>query len=142
MEEYIVDEALLLLNSLYTGLVIMAVYDILRLFRRIIRHKYIIINIEDFIFWILAGFVVFFSFYEQNDGALRWYIIVGVLGGAYIYKASFGRFLVKYASKYINKIINIILKKPLSKAIMGLRYLFRKVVVDNAKKLRKKEEVS
>lgn len=142
MEEYIVDEALLLLDSVYMGLVIMAVYDILRLFRRIVRHRNIFVSIEDFVFWVAAGFVVFSLIYSENDGSLRWFIVAGVLAGGLIYEKSFGRFLVKYTSKYVNKILNIVLKKPISKAIMCIRYLFRRGVVDNAKKLRKKEEIT
>lgn len=142
MEKFIVEEALLMLDSLYIGLVIMAAYDILRLFRRIVRHKNIFVGLEDFLFWVIAGFVVFSLVYSENDGTLRWFIVVGVLIGGIIYEKSFGRFLVKYTARYVNKLLNIVLKKPLAKAIMGIRYLFRRVVVNNAKKLRKKEKIS
>lgn len=142
MEKFIVEEALLMLDSLYIGLVIMAAYDILRLFRRIVRHKNIFVGLEDFLFWVIAGFVVFSLVYSENDGTLRWFIVVGVFLGGIIYEKSFGRFLVKYTARYVNKLLNIVLKKPLAKAIMGIRYLFRRVVVNNAKKLRKKEKIS
>ena len=132
----------MLLNSLYTGLVMMAAYDVLRLFRRIIRHKNVFVNIEDFLFWVMAGFFIFSIIYSENDGALRWFIIAATMSGAYIYEKSFGKFLVKYVSRYVNKILNIVLKKPLTKAIMCIRFIFRKVVVDNAKKLRKKEKIT
>lgn len=142
MEEFIVHEAILMLDSLYIGLVIMAGYDGLRLFRRIVRHKNIFVSIEDFIFWVIAGFVVFSLVYSENDGSLRWFIIAGVCLGAVIYEKSFGSFLVKYTAKYVNKILNIVLKKPFAKTIMCIRYLFRRVVVENVKKLRKKEKIS
>lgn len=142
MEEFIVHEALLMLDSLYIGFVIMAGYDVLRLLRRIVKHNNLFVNIEDFIFWVIAGFVVFSLVYSENDGSLRWFIIVGVCLGIIIYEKSFGSFLVKYTAKYVGKIINIVLKKPLAKAIMCIRYLFRRVVVDNVKKLRKKEKIS
>ena len=54
MDEYIAKEALLLINSLYTGLLVMAYYDILRLFRRLIKHNNFFVGAEDFIFFIIA----------------------------------------------------------------------------------------
>lgn len=140
MEEFIVKEAELFLNSMFTGLVIMALYDILRLFRRIVSHGNMLVGLEDFIFWNMAGIFIFALIYSENDGRIRWFIIVGICMGAWLYAKSFGSFLVKYTSKYINKLINIVLKKPINKVKMALRYFFGKVVVSNVKKLRKKEK--
>lgn len=140
MEQFIVEEARLFVDSLFTGLVIMALYDILRLLRRIVKHKNIVVSIEDFLYWNIAGIFIFALIYAENDGRIRWFIIVGICIGAWVYAKSFGIFLVKYTSKYINKILNIVLKKPLNKVKMALRYFFREVVVANAKKLWKKEK--
>lgn len=140
MEEFIIKEAGLFLDSLFTGLVIMVLYDILRLLRRIVRHNDIIVGIEDFLFWSLAGMGIFALIYSENDGRIRWFIIVGICIGTWVYAKSFGTFLVKYTAKLINRIINMVLKKPVNKVKMTLRYFFRKVVVANAKKLRKKEK--
>lgn len=140
MEEFIVKEAELFLDSMFTGLVIMALYDILRLLRRIVSHSNIIVGLEDFLFWNMAGIFIFALIYSENDGRIRWFIIVGICMGAWIYAKSFGSFLVKYTAKYINKLVNIVLKKPINKVKMALRYFFRKVVVSNAKKLWKKEK--
>lgn len=140
MEEFIVKEAELFLDSMFTGLVIMALYDILRLLRRIVSHSNIIVGLEDFLFWNMAGIFIFALIYSENDGRIRWFIIVGICMGAWIYAQSFGSFLVKYTAKYINKLVNIVLKKPINKVKMALRYFFRKVVVSNAKKLWKKEK--
>lgn len=140
MEEFIVREARLFLDSMFTGLVIMALYDLLRLFRRIVRHKNIFVGIEDFLFWNMAGIFIFALIYSENDGRIRWFIVVGICIGAWLYAKSFGMFLVKYTARYVNKLINIVLKKPMNKVKMALRYFFRKVVLSNAKKLWKKEK--
>ena len=121
-------------------IVIMALYDILRLFRRIVSHSNIIVGLEDFLFWNMAGIFIFALIYAENDGRIRWFIVVGICMGAWIYAKSFGSFLVKYTAKYINKLVNIVLKKPINKVKIALRYFFRKVVVSNAKKLWKKEK--
>ena len=140
MEDFIVKEASLFLDSLYTGLIIMALYDILRLLRRIIKHKNIFVGIEDLLYWNMAGIFIFSLIYSENDGRIRWFIIMGIFLGTLIYAKSFGRFLVKYTSKIINNILNIVLKKPLNKVKMAIRYVFRKVVVANGKKLWKKKK--
>ena len=135
-------QASLLLDSIFVGMVIMALYDGLRLFRRIIKHVSYIRDFEDLIFWIIGGFMVFSLVYSKNDGNIRWFIIAGVGVGMYLYYIAFGRFLVKYTARYINKIINIILKKPFRKAIMTVRLFFERVAEANAKKLREKEKES
>jgi spore cortex biosynthesis protein YabQ len=140
MEEFVKNQASTMLDSLYIGMVIMALYDICRLFRRIIPHKRLLRDLEDIIFFAIAGFMVFSLVYSRNSGSVRGYIIIGVLMGMYIYYRSFGQFLVKFLGKYINKIINNILKKPIRKAIMSIRLIFGRIVAVYAKKLCKKEE--
>ena len=107
MEVFIRNQASILLDALFIGMIIMAFYDVFRLFRRIIRHGRLIRDLEDLIFWIIAGFIVFSLVYSRNNGNIRWFIIVGVALGMYLYYVSFGRFVVKYTAKYINKLINI-----------------------------------
>lgn len=142
MEEFIVKEASLFLDSLFMGLLVMAAYDLLRLLRRIMPHKNIFVSMEDFIFWNLAGLFIFGLIYSENDGTIRWFIIVGIIVGAWIYIRSFGTFLVKFVAKYINIILKYILKKPLNEVRMMLRSIFRKVKLLYGKKLRKKEKES
>lgn len=155
MEEFIVKEAQLFLDSLYLGLVIMALYDILRLFRAVVRHKNIFVGIEDFLFWNMAGIFIFSLIYAENDGRIRWFIIAGICIGALVYAKSFGSFMVKYTSKFINRILNIVLKKPLRQVKMSIGHILkihkrdgeerdtqqvRKVVDTNGKELWKKKK--
>ena len=142
MLEFVKNQASLLLDSVFVGMIITAIYDVFRLFRRIIKHARVVRDMEDLIFWIVSGFIIFSLVYSRNDGNIRWFIIAGVSLGMYIYYIAFGRFLVKYTAKYINKLVNIILKKPFIKAIMGVRLFFERVVIANAKKLCKKEKES
>ena len=155
MEEFIVEEASLFLDSLFAGLLLMAFYDILRLLRRVIRHKNILVDIEDFLFWSMAGIFIFALIYSENDGRIRWFIILGIIIGAIVYAKSFGSFLVKYTARYINKFLNMVLKKPINKVKMTIRNIFsrlkasilkishtRKDVEGDGKKLRKKEKIT
>lgn len=142
MDEVIRNQASVLLDSVFIGMVIMALYDVLRLFRRVFRHKRFLRDFEDFIFWIIGGFIVFSLVYSRSDGNIRWFIMAGVALGGYIYYISFGRFLVKYIAKYVNKFINIVLKKPYRKSIMSIKLLFERIAKANGKKLREKEKNS
>ncbi len=142
MDAFIKNQASILLDALFIGMVVMAFYDVFRLFRRIVRHSRFIRDLEDLGFWISSGFIVFSLVYSRNDGNIRWFIIAGVSLGMYIYYVSFGRFVVKYAAKYINKLLNIVLKKPFRRAIMTVRQISERVLRANAKKLRKKEKES
>ena len=142
MLEFVKNQASLLLDSVFVGMIITAIYDVFRLFRRIVKHARVVRDMEDLIFWIVSGFIIFSLVYSRNDGNIRWFIIAGVSLGMYIYYIAFGRFLVKYTAKYINKLVNIILKKPFIKAIMSVRLFFERVVIANAKKLCKKEKES
>ena len=142
MVEFVGNQASLLLDSIFVGMVIMALYDVLRLFRRIVKHASVFRDMEDLIFWIISGFIIFSLVYSRNYGSVRWFIVVGVSLGMYIYYIAFGKFLVKYTAKYINKLLNIVLKKPFRKAIMTVRLIFERIVIANAKKLCKKEKES
>ncbi|MCI8660895.1 MAG: spore cortex biosynthesis protein YabQ [Lachnospiraceae bacterium] len=72
-------EARLLMMGAATGAGLMALYDFLRAFRAVVRHGWLWVGIEDLIYWIFAGFVVFYLLYRENDGALRLYVIGTVL---------------------------------------------------------------
>lgn len=96
-------EAWLLLLSLMTGAWLMLVYDLLRVLRLMIKHSSVVRGLEDFLFWIYAGVITFILLYEQNDGGLRLYVIVGVFLGMLLYDKIVSRFLfaaLKKAGKW------------------------------------------
>ena len=63
-----------------------------------VKHSSFVRGIEDFLFWIL-GIVTFMLLYEQNDGGLRLYAIVGVLVGMVLYDRIVSRFLFAVLKK-------------------------------------------
>lgn len=78
-------EARLLVISLLTGAGLMALYDVLRMFRLLVRHGWLWTGAEDFCYWVFSGFAVFYLLYRENDGALRLYIIGTVLLAMVVY---------------------------------------------------------
>lgn len=100
MSESIRYELQLVMMSVTTGFVLMAVYDCLRIFRLMIKHNMIWTGIEDVIYWMYATVVTFSLLYQQSDGMIRSYIIVSVLFGM----ISFNRFISKQLLKLLIKI--------------------------------------
>lgn len=92
-------EVQLLFGSLSLGICLMMIYDGLRLFRRLIRHKNFWTGVEDGLYWTLSSIVTFLLLFEQNDGVLRAYAIAGVLSGMMLYNIS------------VSKILHLLLKK-------------------------------
>lgn len=113
MDELILEEVNLFLEAAWFGMHIAVAYDILRILRRLVRHRNWIVTVEDYLFWIVTGVMIFAMIFQWNDGIVRGYVLVTMFIGAYLYHASVSEFLVKYISKILNFILTIVLKKPL-----------------------------
>ena len=113
MDERILEEINMFLEAAWSGMLIAVAYDVLRILRRIVKHRDWLVTIEDYLFWIVTGILVFAMIFQWNDGIVRGYVIVTLFFGAYLYHAAFGEFLVRYISKILNFILTIVLKKPL-----------------------------
>lgn len=68
-------EVRLLLLGMAAGAGLMALYDLLRLFRALVPHGWLWVGLEDLSYWLFAGLAVFYLLYRENDGALRLYVI-------------------------------------------------------------------
>lgn len=100
MSVHIVYEVKLLLYSFITGAGLMMTYDLLRISRIFIPHSYVIIGIEDMIYWVYAALVTFSLLYEQNDGGLRGYVISGIFLGMFLYDRLVSRFFLKFLKNF------------------------------------------
>ena len=69
-------------SACLTGILMCLTYFAIRVFRRIFPHGIVWISIEDFIFWIICGLYLFGEMYRTCQGNIRWYFVLGVLGGA------------------------------------------------------------
>lgn len=92
-------EAHLLAASMASGAGLMIVYDGLRVFRALVRHGWLWVGIEDFLYWIFAGFAVFYLLYRENDGALRFCMIGSVL----LSMAAYDRLCSSFFRKVLKK---------------------------------------
>lgn len=116
------NENVFLLYALLMGIFITFVYDILRIFRRVVPHGNLLISLEDIGFWIYCAAKVFMLMYHESNGTLRWFAVLGALVGMLAYKKLVSPFFVKYTSLVLKKLFGILEKfgkfvcKPLSAA--------------------------
>lgn len=104
------------------GIILAFVYDFIRIVRRIIPHGMVWIAVEDIIFWASCGVVTFVVSFWENDGNLRWYTIVGVIVGAYLYHNTISGIWVKTITAILKFPVNLI-KKALKKLKASYRIL-------------------
>lgn len=126
MGDFINQEISMFLEAAYYGMLMGISYDVLRIFRRVVSHKNVIVYIEDYLFWVVWGIVLFALIFNYNDGNIRGYVFVAVLMGGILYLRSFSPFLVKYVSLILGNILTFILKKPLKAVKMFVTKLTRK----------------
>lgn len=103
MSAYVTRELILLACSIWQGAVLGFWYDLIKTARKLIRHSYAAVSAEDLCYWIAAALYLFVRIYGENSGILRGYLFGGILGGAALYHASFGRFLSELLAKGIKK---------------------------------------
>jgi hypothetical protein len=108
MSQNIINEAYFFGCCVLTGITVIFMYDVLRIFRRIIIHGVIAIGIEDLIYWVGSSFFVFHIIYIRNDGVLRGFAILAIVLGMLMYNLTISNLLVKYISMILNKIIKIV----------------------------------
>lgn len=92
-----------LLHALYMGIFITFVYDLLRIFRRVVPHRGFFVSAEDLLFWVYCGEEVFLLMYHESDGTLRWFAVLGALAGMFLYRKLVSPSFVKYASLALNR---------------------------------------
>lgn len=139
----IIKEADVLFISLITGMMLLLVYDQIRIFRRLIPHGTLWVGIEDMLFWIASALVLFAMLYRENSGYIRGFAIGGVLLGMLIYNVLLSRLVVK-ASVFVLKKILFLISRPFAwtarlfcKPIGFVRKTGKKVVRFMKKQLKK-----
>ena len=107
----IMTEVHILWRFLILGVIITATYDVIRIMRAIFPRRRIIISIEDLLFWCMSSIIVFQLLYQENNGIVRWFAIMGSVIGMILFEKVIGTYLVKVLSKAGRKSKKIIKKK-------------------------------
>lgn len=114
-----------LLHALMMGIFITFVYDVIRIFRRVIPHNSFFVSLEDLGFWIYCGGSVFLLMYHESNGELRWFAVFGAIVGMLLYRKIFSPLFVKYVSLILSKALAV-LGKILGWLLRPLKSLLHK----------------
>lgn len=69
------------IHAALSGVIVIAVYMCIRVIRRLIRHNWLAVTIEDMLFWLATAVFLFVQLYQTSDGSIRWFFVLGVVGG-------------------------------------------------------------
>lgn len=81
----IFKEADFFVVSMFSGCLMVFVYDVLRVLRRLLSHGTVLIAIEDILYWIFCAFFIFAMLYQKNEGLIRGFAIGAILLGMLLY---------------------------------------------------------
>lgn len=150
MNEDIHAELSLLLHSLTLGMLIMILYDFFRIFRKLIKHSVWATAFEDLLYWLVSGVCIFIMLYKENDGNLRWFVVVGIFAGMLIYNGTISRVItdrvakgIQLLFKWLGKILSVLVKPvkcvlhKVKKAANFLEKRGEKICVFQKKQLKK-----
>lgn len=122
MNKYIFTEAEFFLSSFLLGFVLMCIYDAIRVIRKLIIHGKLLVILEDLIYWIAAGIVVFMLIFDRNSGVLRFYEGISLSLGMFLYINFIGDRIVDFTENVaegVRRKLRGILQKFMKKCKIG-----------------------
>ena len=104
VSDSILREIMVFLSSMALGAALMILYDIIRIFRRILPRGIVWVSVEDILYWLFFGTSVFILLYRENDGAIRGFIVGGIALGLSLYYLLLGRRMMRRIGRSIRSI--------------------------------------
>lgn len=101
---WILDQGQLFLTGVLAGVLVWFLYDLLRLWRRILPRGTVVVAVEDVIFFFLCAVAGFEFLYPQNLGQVKGFLVLAFLAGTAAYHFLIGRYMVRAGSKVIHKV--------------------------------------
>ena len=130
VSEAIGNEAIFFVISMFCGMGLVVVYDLFRIFRRLVSHGNIWIGCEDVSYWLFCTAVVFLLLYRQNDGMMRAFCFLAIGLGGLIYAFLFSKTVVKLVVQFLKalwKVIGSPIFKRGKKAFVFVRKQLKKL---------------
>lgn len=118
------------------GVIILVLYDGVRIFRRIVPHGVVAVALEDVLYWIGTALLIFQLLYRENDGAVRGYALFAVAVGMLFYHQTVSGWLVSHLAGVLNWCLGILLK-PFKVVYRKIVQVLRMVIRFYKKKLKK-----
>ncbi len=103
------NQAIIFFAFIIAGCVGGIFFDFFRAFRKNIKTIDFVVYVEDFIFWLLLGFIALFTAYLVSDGQIRIYMLFSMLFGGILYFLIFSNYFYKVFSLFFRYILSIVL---------------------------------
>ena len=96
------QQAQAFLASVYAGLIAGVAYDLLRLFRLLLKAGRVITALIDIVFWVLAAAVLALAAALSGVEGLRFYLLLGLLSGLLLWSAGLRRVVHGLCGFFLN----------------------------------------
>lgn len=67
------------------GILMVLLYEAIRLIRMLIRHSVLAVAVEDLCYWLACAVLIFRMLYLENSGVIRGFAIAAVILGMVLY---------------------------------------------------------
>ena len=124
MNQIVSNQSILFLTSVQIGVLMGVLFDLIRIFRKLLKHPNFLVQIEDMLYWVVCGFMGFYMLYVCNYAEIRPYIFIGIILGAVFYFLTFSIIFMKIATLMINY-IKALVKKIIKCIISPLKALLK-----------------
>ena len=108
------NQAYLFLIFNFNGVFIGLVFDFFRILRQGFKTSNTITYAEDIMFWVISGLSIIYSMVNFSNGALRFFMVIGLIIGFITYILTISKYIRKFSVSII-----IFLKKTV-KFIWGI----------------------
>ena len=137
-------EVMLFWKACVLGVALGVIFEVFHTLRRLIKHCYLAVFLEDFVYCLFFSFIFYFYSQMLARGDLRFFILFGMIIGFAVERASFGalfdflvlRFIVRIKNILIGFIrrIFVFIARPIKKVLLMPIRLPKKRVKINFKK--------
>lgn len=108
MNEIVMTQAMLFVTCIFIGIIMGMLYDLIRIFRKIIPHSNWSVQVEDMIYWITCALIGFAILYMHNYGQIRFFVFIGIILGSVFYFCTFSIIFMKFATWLIELIKHMV----------------------------------
>lgn len=131
MNQIVSSQSMLFFTSIQIGILMGVLFDLIRIFRKLLKHPNFLVQIEDMLYWIVCGFMGFYRLYVCNYAEIRPYIFLGILLGGIFYFLTFSVIFMKIATiviNYIKAMINKFIKWIIIPFINFIKSIIRTLI--------------
>lgn len=107
VSEGIFEQGTLFLIGILIGIIVWFLYDLIRLWRRLIHHGVVWIAIEDVVFFFVCSIAGFQILYPKSLGELRVFLILAIAVGSLVYHKLVSPHLIRGGTWLVKKIRNL-----------------------------------